>query len=172
MTPAPLDVDELIAARREPAYDCSMARALEVVSTRSALLLMREMFYGATRFDELTVRAGISEPVAAARLRELVEHGLLTREPYREAGQRTRHAYRLTEQGSELLPVLIALLRWGDRWLTDEQGGPVQLTHRGCGETVHAELRCGAGHRVEASDVHVALTEVGRRRRAERQAAR
>src|SRR5713226_28091 len=94
---------------------CSMARALEVVSSRSALLILREAFYGTTRFDDFAARVGISEPVAAARLRELVDDGLLGREPYREPGQRTRLAYRLTEKGAELLPVLVALMQWGDR---------------------------------------------------------
>ncbi len=81
-----------------------MARALDVVSTRSAFLLLREAFYGTSRFDDFAERAGISEPVAAARLRELVAAGLLTREEYREPGQRSRLAYRLTEQGRGPVP--------------------------------------------------------------------
>jgi DNA-binding HxlR family transcriptional regulator len=166
MTATPLDVDPRLRLRHGPAPDCSIDRALAAVSTRSALLLMREVFYGVGRFDELTARVGISEPVAAARLKELVAEGLLVREPYREPGQRTRYAYRLTEQGSELLPVLVALLRWGDRWTPAEGGGPIELTHEGCGEPVAAELRCAAGHVVAASDVHVAPTDAGIRRRA------
>ncbi len=163
--PTPLRVDRRLQARRGPAVDCSIDRALQVVSTRSALLLLREAFYGVTRFDELTARVGISEPVAAARLKELVAAGLLAREPYREPGQRTRHAYRLTEKGSELLPVLVALLQWGDRWEAAEGGGPVALTHVDCGEPVHAELRCGAGHAVDATKVHLAPTDAGIARR-------
>src|SRR5450755_5092866 len=97
------------------ATECSMARALDVVSTRSAFLILREAFYGTSRFDDFAQRAGISEPVAAARLRELVRDGLLEREPYREPGQRTRQAYRLTPKGAELFPTLVALMEWGDR---------------------------------------------------------
>jgi DNA-binding HxlR family transcriptional regulator len=134
---------------------CTIARTLDVVSTRSAFLILREAFYGTTRFDDFAQRAGISEPVAAARLRELVDEGLLEREDYREPGQRTRRAYRLTEKGSELLPALIALMQWGDRWL-DERGGPVELRHRGCGEPVHAELRCAAGHQVGSEELDLA----------------
>ncbi len=122
-----------------------MARALDVVSSRSALLILREAFYGATRFDEFAERVGISEPVAAARLRELVDDGLLAREPYREPGQRTRMGYRLTDKGVELLPVLVALMQWGDRWLAPD-GPPVVLQHSGCGQPVRAELQCAAGH--------------------------
>jgi len=109
------------------------------------MLILREAFYGTERFDDFAERVGISEPVAATRLRELVDEGLLVREPYREPGQRTRMAYRLTEKGAELLPVLAALMQWGDRWLQPD-GAPVQLRHADCGEVVQAELRCAAGH--------------------------
>jgi DNA-binding HxlR family transcriptional regulator len=134
---------------------CSIRRALEVTGNRSALLIMREAFYGTTRFDDFASRAGISEPVAATRLRELVDHGLLRRQPYRDPGQRTRMSYHLTEMGAELLPVLAALKSWGDRWLA---GGPppVALVHRGCGQPVRTELRCAAGHLPAAAEVELA----------------
>src|SRR2546423_9060025 len=80
---------------------CTIARSLDVLTTRSAFLILREAFYGTTRFDDFAQRAGISEPVTAARLRELVDDGLLEREDYREPGQRTRQRYRLTEKRSE-----------------------------------------------------------------------
>src|SRR5437667_5223772 len=102
---------------------CTIARSLDVISTRSAFLILREAFYGTTRFDDFARRVGISEPVAAARLRELVDEGLLVREDYREPGQRTRQRYRLTKKGADLFPVLAALMQWGDRWL-HERGAP------------------------------------------------
>ena len=116
------------------------------------VLLLREAFYGTTRFDDFAERVGVSQPVAAARLRELVADGLLAREPYREPGQRTRMQYRLTEKGAELFPALAALMQWGDRWL-----GPagVELRHRDCGEVVRAELRCAAGHRPSVEDIEL-----------------
>ena len=160
-----LDLDPALEARRTPAPDCSIDRTLQTVGTRSALLLMREVFYGVTRFDELTARVGISEPVAAARLKELVTDGLLIREPYREPGQRTRQAYRLTEKGAALLPALVALLQWGDRWAPAEGGGPVSLTHRDCGAAVGAELRCAVGHAVAAAEIHAAPTPAAYARR-------
>jgi DNA-binding HxlR family transcriptional regulator len=135
---------------------CPIAGALEIVSTRSAFLIMREAFYGTTRFDDFAQRVGISEPVTAARLRELVDHGLLEREDYREPGQRTRQLYRLTDKGAELLPTLVALMQWGDRWL-DERGSPVQLRHRGCGETVHVQLHCDGGHAVPGDELDLAV---------------
>jgi DNA-binding HxlR family transcriptional regulator len=134
---------------------CTIARSLDVVSTRSALLIMREAFYGTTRFDEFAERVGISEPVAAARLRELVEEGLLEREDYREPGRRTRQQYRLTPKGADLFPVLVALMKWGDRWL-DDRGGPIELLHRDCGEPVSVSLHCAAGHEVQSGEIDVA----------------
>ena len=140
------------------ASECSLARALDVVSTRSAFLLLREAFYGTARFDDFAERAGISEPVAAARLRELVDAGLLARQPYREPGQRARQAYRLTDKGADLFPALAALMRWGDRWLTSA-GGPIGFRHRDCGEPVSVELRCAAGHRTGPGDLDLVYRE-------------
>src|SRR6476646_8703377 len=94
---------------------CTIAKALEVLSTRSALLIMREAFYGTTRFDDFADRVGLREPATAARRRELVDDGLLGREDYREPGQRTRQQYRLTEMGADLFGVHVALMQWGDR---------------------------------------------------------
>lgn len=143
---------------------CSIAKALDVVSTRSSFLILREAFYGTTRFDEFTERAGISDAVAAARLRELVDEGLLERQAYRDPGQRTRRLYRLTAKGADLFPVLVALLQWGDRWLNE--GGRVQLMHRGCGERIGVQVRCAAGHGVEPGDLDLALNRSARARRA------
>jgi len=140
---------------------CTIAKSLDVLTTRSAFLILREAFYGTARFDDFAERVGISEPVTAARLRELVEQGLLEREDYREPGQRTRQRYRLTAKGADLFPALVALMQWGDRWL-DDRGGPVELRHRGCGEPVAIELRCAAGHTVSQDELDLA---VRRRRR-------
>jgi DNA-binding HxlR family transcriptional regulator len=129
------------------ATECPMASMFEILGTKTSYLIMREAFYGATRFEEFVERTGISEPVAAARLRELTAEGLLEKVPYQEPGQRTRSAYQLTEKGSDLQPVLVAMMRWGDRWLFPD-GARVELTHADCGAQVRAELRCDAGHAV------------------------
>jgi DNA-binding HxlR family transcriptional regulator len=144
------------------AEGCPIAATLDVITSRSAFLILREAFYGTTRFDDFAQRVGISESVAAARLRELVEDGLLAREDYQEPGQRTRQRYLLTEKGADLFPTLVALMDWGNRWLNDD-GGPVELRHHGCGEPVRAELRCAAGHDVTPEEVDLAS-----RRRRER----
>src|SRR5215218_9345385 len=108
---------------------CSIGRAMQVVGTRSAMLLMREAFYGTRRFDDFAARVGITEAAAAKRLRELVDAGLLERTPYREPGQRTRHEYRLTGMGRDLLPAALALMQWGDGYLAGEEGPPIALHH-------------------------------------------
>src|SRR3984885_1562115 len=141
---------------------CTIAKALEVLSPRSAMLIMREAFYGTTRFDDFAERVGLSEPATAARLRELVDEGLLEREDYRDPGQRTRQRYRLTDKGADLFPVLIALMQWGDRWL-DDRGGPVQLLHRDCGEPGEGPLRGAAGHAVDSSQIDVTRRRAGSR---------
>jgi DNA-binding HxlR family transcriptional regulator len=134
---------------------CTIAASLDVLTTRSAFLILREAFWGTTRFDDFAERVGLSDAATAARLRELVDEGLLDREDYREPGQRTRQRYRLTEKGGDLFPALAALMQWGDKWL-DDAGGPVELRHRDCGERVAVELRCAAGHDVSAAELDLA----------------
>ncbi|MGH3452671.1 MAG: winged helix-turn-helix transcriptional regulator [Haloechinothrix sp.] len=99
---------------------------MQVVGTRSAILILREAFYGTTRFDDFAERVGITDPVVATRLKELVEVGVLTKQPYREPGQRTRFEYHLTPMGRDLLPAVLALMQWGDRYLQDD-GGPLAV---------------------------------------------
>jgi DNA-binding HxlR family transcriptional regulator len=134
---------------------CSMAAALGVVGKRATFLLMREAAYGATRFDEFVRRSQLSEAVVAARLRELTDEGLFERVPYRDEGARTRQRYELTDKGRDLLVVLLALMRWGDRWVAQD-GGPVTLRHTGCGGRVEVQLRCEHDHEVAPDEVEVA----------------
>lgn len=131
---------------------CGIDRAMRLIGNRTAMLLLREVFYGADRFDALHKRAGVTEAVAAQRLKELVAAGVLTKEPYRDPGQRTRHRYRLTEAGHALLPVIMGLLEWGVRYAPREYNGP-RMAHAGCGESVHVEMRCEAGHDVSEEEL-------------------
>jgi DNA-binding HxlR family transcriptional regulator len=140
------------------AADCSMAAALEVVGRRASLLLLREAFYGAHRFDEFSRRAKLSDKITATRLKELVDEGILEKRPYHEPGQRSREDYHLTKKGEELLPALLALMRWGDRWVRAD-GGRVSLSHKDCGAPIEVEVRCGDGHPVTAGDIQAALRD-------------
>jgi DNA-binding HxlR family transcriptional regulator len=131
---------------------CPVDRAMRAIGNRASLLLVREAFYGATRFDDLAARVGLTDAAAAQRLKELVAVGVLERQPYREPGQRTRHEYVLTEAGHDLVPVVLALGHWGARHVP---GGAPTLTHDGCGETVELVVRCRAGHEVAEDELVV-----------------
>ena len=102
--------------RNRLAYDnCPAARTLDVVGERWALLVVREALNGASRFDEFRDRLGISENTLARRLHELVDREVLESRPYAE--RPTRHAYRLTARGRDLVGVLAALAEWGQQWV-------------------------------------------------------
>jgi DNA-binding HxlR family transcriptional regulator len=126
--------------------NCSIARTLQVAGERWSLLILREVFYGSRRFEQMQERIGVARSLLASRLATLVEHGILDRETYQEPGQRARQEYRLTAKGQELFPILVALLDWGDRHVADPEGPAMLLSHRDCGAPVHADLRCDAGH--------------------------
>jgi len=127
---------------------CPIDKALQVVGTRSAILIMREAYYGTTRFDDFADRVGITEAVAAARLRELADTGLLERRPYKEPGQRTRFEYRLTDKGRDLTPVVLGLFEWGAKHMLPGGRASIELSHASCGAPVHVEVRCADGHDV------------------------
>ena len=136
-----------------PGDRCPISRALSVVGNRSVLLIMREAYYGTTRFDDFARRVGVAESIAAARLRELVDAGLLDRRPYQEPGQRTRYEYVLTEAGQDLLPVVVALGRWGSRHRPLEDPAPTTFRHATCGSVVRVEVRCEEDHRVPLDEL-------------------
>ena len=125
-------------------FNCSLARALNVMGDWWSLLIVRDAFLGSTRFGEFQKSLGIARNILAARLDALVEAGILQR-----AGTDTRPTYELTQKGREMAPALIALMQWGDKWesanrppmvATDEDGThlmPVRLQNRG-GKIVNA----------------------------------
>jgi DNA-binding HxlR family transcriptional regulator len=122
-----------------PGMRCPVARTLDAT--------------GATRFVEFVSRTELSEPVVASRLREMTAEGLLERVPYQEPGKRSRNGYKLTQKGSELLPILVAMSQWGNRWTSFEGSSRTELVHSGCGSTVQSTLRCEAGHDVRAGEL-------------------
>ena len=142
---------------------CSVDLALTVVGTRSAMLLLREAFYGTTRFHDFADRVGITEAVAAARLKELVEVGVFEKRPYREAGQRTRYEYLLTDMGRALLPALLALMQWGDEYLQDD-GGPLRVVRADTGEPVRVRVCAADGEPVGPEELRVRKARAARRR--------
>jgi DNA-binding HxlR family transcriptional regulator len=137
---------------------CSIDRAIRAIGNRATVLLLREAFYGTRRFDDFATRVGISEAAAAARLKELVELGVLQRQPYQRAGERTRYEYVLTPMGVDVLPISLALMEWGDRYLADPTGPPLTANHATCGGEVAVSVRCINGHEVPLDELSLAFT--------------
>ena len=125
---------------------CTIGRAMEILGEKWTVVVLREIFNGNRRFEDVRARTGVPRQVLANRLAMLVERGVLRREPYQAPGARVRHEYRLTAKGFDLYPVLVAVAAWGNRYLADPQGPPLQFVHRGCDAPVHAEIHCAGGH--------------------------
>jgi DNA-binding HxlR family transcriptional regulator len=121
--------------------ECSVARTLEIVGEKWALLAVREVFLGNRRFDEMTRRIGAPRDTLAARLRSLVSAGILERRQYSE--HPARYEYRLTKAGQELYPVILTLMRWGDKHLAGDDGPPMAFEHA-CGHPLVAKVVCEA----------------------------
>ena len=117
------------------------------------MLIMREAYYGTTRFDDFVRRVGITKAATSARLSELVNAGMLTRKPYREPGQRVRDEYVLTEAGIDFMPVVWAMFEWGRKHLPHRS--TLRLTHDGCGAEATVQIRCAKGHQVPADEIAV-----------------
>lgn len=132
--------------------ECSIAKTMDVIGSRSAMLVIREALYGTTRFDEFARRVGVTDAAMASRLKQLVGAGILEKRPYREAGKRTRYEYVLTAAGEDLLPVLLSLMQWGDRHL-QEDGGPLDVVERDSGEAVSISPHTGSGRELAADQL-------------------
>lgn len=129
--------------------NCPIGKAMEILGERWTLVVLREVFNGVRRFDEMRVRTGMPRQVLTNRLAMLVTEGVLRREPYRQPGARVRHEYRLTGKGLDLYPVLAAVRDWGERHLVQPDGSPLVFAHRDCDALVHVALRCEAGHVID-----------------------
>jgi DNA-binding HxlR family transcriptional regulator len=117
---------------------CSIARSLDVVGERWTPLILRDLFVGMSRFEDIRRDLGIAPNVLAARLDGLERHAIVERRQYQSSP--VRHEYRLTAQGLELYPVIAALVAWGDRWLSDAP--PVLTVHHDCGHATTAKTVC------------------------------
>jgi len=131
--------------------NCSVAKSLELVGERWTMLVVREVFLGHRRFDEIATRLGVARNVLTARLARLVDEGVLERVRYQERPE--RFEYRLTEKGIDLWPVIVSLVQFGDRYYAPD-GPPLVMTHKGCGGAVDAHRLCArCGDRLTARDV-------------------
>jgi DNA-binding HxlR family transcriptional regulator len=121
-------------------HPCSIARTLDVAGEWWTPLILRDVAYGVRRFGEIQEDLGISANVLSDRLDGLLAEGILERRLYQERPE--RHEYRLTQKGAELIPALLALMQWGDRWQWPGGRGPVRVLHEECGHEVRVEVRC------------------------------
>ncbi|WP_433380585.1 winged helix-turn-helix transcriptional regulator [Streptosporangium sp. CA-115845] len=133
---------------------CSIARTLDVVGEPWSPLILRNVYVGITRFDQIQQSLDISRKVLAERLKWLVENDVLERREY--SSRPPRHEYALTAKGLELCDLLLVMVRWGDRWTAGEAGPPVLYRHHACGEIGHVELHCSVCDRpMRATDIDV-----------------
>jgi DNA-binding HxlR family transcriptional regulator len=153
---------------------CSVARPLSILGERWTLLVVTELFLGRRRFEEIQAERGIATNILSRRLETLVEEGIAERRRYSD--HPNRFEYHLTEKGRELLPVVLALLSWGDRYTAGRSGPPVETVHTECGHAFHMVPTCShCGAEVEPRSVRARLgpgaSREQRQRAAERRAA-
>jgi DNA-binding HxlR family transcriptional regulator len=121
---------------------CSIASTLDVIGEPWSPLIVRDVWLGIRRFDEIQADLGISRKVLAERLKTLVEAGVLAKQQYSDRPVRSQ--YLLTAKGLDLVELLMVMVKWGDRWTAGEEGPPVLYRHHSCGEIAHVELHCSA----------------------------
>ena len=132
---------------------CAIHRTLAVIGEKWTILVIRDAANGVRRFDDFRRHVGLSEAVLSDRLKRLVTEGIFETREYQEPGQRRRAEYHLTQKGRDLYPAITALREWGDKYLSDPEGPPVLVTHRGCGAAIHTAIVCDAGHTVDPEDI-------------------
>lgn len=131
---------------------CSLSRTLSVVGDRWTLLVLRECFMGVRRFDDFEKRMGITRHVLAERLKRLTEHGVLVKSAYQQ--RPLREEYRLTDKGHDLYPAVLALVNWGDKYMSGDAGQPIRHVHKTCGHEVHGVMVCSdCGEPLRARDM-------------------
>ena len=133
---------------------CSVAEALSEVGEWWTLLILREAFFGTQRFTDFQARLGIARNILTARLNKLVETGILV--PHVASGRGNPRLYRLTEKGRDVLPVFIALMQWGDRWINNDGKAPIRILEAATGEEIEPGSRAFArGRPLAARDMRV-----------------
>lgn len=136
---------------------CSIARATQLIGDGWTLLIIRELFWRSTRYEQLAERTGMASNILATRLRKLVEHGVISKTVV--ADDARRFDYALTKKGAELFPVLMAVMAWGDRWSAGDAGPLIELRHAACGKKTKPGLVCSAcGEPLSPQDVRPKVT--------------
>ena len=123
-----------MSRKRFSDMNCGVAQALEQVGDWWTLLIIRDAFLGTTRFADFEQQLGIAKNILSDRLQRLIGHGILVKQPDDESGR--RHAYRPTEKGRDLWPVLTAPRLWSDKWVFGPGHEPILVRDRETGAVV------------------------------------
>lgn len=142
-----------------PSDECGLVHAAAILGDRWTLLILREAFYGVSRFDDLQADLGAPRQALADRLGRLVKEGLLARRAYRDQGQRERHEYVLTDAARALAPAFLQLMQWGEERVGLEPG--LKLVHAGTGLPIAFAPVDSEGRAVGAGDVRVIIARTG-----------
>ena len=145
---------------REPLRElaeCSLPAALEAMGERWSFLILRAAFNGLCHFEEFQSELAIARNILANRLSRLVEHGILAREPMPE--DRRKVEYNLTDKGMALLPTMIALRQWGERWETGVPATPVLVDVRDRQPIAPVDIRSHDGRVLGKHDLIWSLPE-------------
>ena len=139
---------------------CAIPAAVEAVGERWSFLILRGIFNGLRHFEEFQSALGIARNILSNRLARLVAHGILEREP--DSADRRRVAYRLTAKGRALLPVLIALRQWGERWVSGVPSDPVLVDKQSRQPIVPIAVRAADGRELTLDELEwVDRSEIG-----------
>ncbi|WP_344679764.1 helix-turn-helix domain-containing protein [Saccharopolyspora taberi] len=141
---------------------CSAARVLDLLSTKTVFLVVRECFYGTTRFEDFVTRIGTSAPAVSRALKQLESARIVTRVPYQEPGKRARDEYRLTEAGEDLLPVFLSLMQWGDKHLQDDNP-PLSFVEAETGRAMGVRVTADPAPETASDDIEIRLNPAWRR---------
>lgn len=135
-------------------HNCSLSKALNLIGEGWTILILREAFFGSRRFEDFQKHLGIARNILTARLKKLVDAGILERVPIKQGAKRCE--YRLTEMGRDLYPTLITMTQWGDRWMHAQTGVPMRFLHRVTGEEIaDVEILSKDGQRLDARDLAI-----------------
>jgi DNA-binding HxlR family transcriptional regulator len=131
---------------------CTIARSVDAIGDPWTIMIIKELFLGQRRFDDIQMYTGMSPHLLSVRMRKLEKHGIVQRRAYQE--RPTRYEYRLTEKGIDLWPILVAFKDWSARWSKWPLGEPLRLRHKACGHITALRVVCShCGEPINARDV-------------------
>lgn len=141
---------------------CSAARVLDLLHTKTVFLVVRECFYGTTRFEDFVTRIGTSAPAVSRALNQLKAAGVIVPVLYREPGRRAHDEYRLTEAGEDLLPVFLSLMQWGDKYL-QEGSPPLSFFEADTGRAMRVRVTADPAPETVSDDIEIRANSALRR---------